>query len=133
MTIHRMSDPDFWTTDPPELREIQKLAKRGGLDVRHFIMGDPTSDTTPTAAVLNMPPGYVLQRHAHPCERFEVIVSGSLDVGGGEVLVPGDVMQAPYGQFYGPHIAGPAGCITVEFFSSIRANGNVFYEEDTGI
>lgn len=130
MTIYSMSDPDFFTDDPDELREIQQLAKRGGLDVRHFIMGDPKLDTTPTAAILKMPPGYVLQRHAHLCERFEVIVSGSIQVGD-QVLGAGHVMQSSYGEFYGPHVAGPDGCITVEFFSSIRANGNVVYEEES--
>jgi len=60
-----------------------------------------------------------------------VIVAGSLLVDG-EVLGPGDVMATPAGEMYGPHVAGPDGCTTVEIFSSITGNGNLLLETDDG-
>jgi hypothetical protein len=64
--------------------------------------------------------------------RFEVIVKGSLFVDGREYL-PGDVMVSPPNEFYGPHTAGPDGCTTVEFFSSIIGTGNTIYEVADGV
>ena len=96
-------------------------------------MGDPDDRTTHTAAILEFSPGHVLQRHAHSCERPEIIVSGSLDVGGGNVQRHGDVMQTPYGEFYRPHIAGPNDCVTAEIFSTITANGNVLHHEESPV
>ena len=131
MTTHRQADPQFWSSEPEFLRPLQEACAPHGLSIRHFVMGDPDVPTTPTAAVLKMPPGYVLPRHAHPCERLEVIVAGSLQVGG-EVLLPGDVMETPAGEMYGPHAAGPDGCTTVEIFSSVTGNGNVVYDTEDG-
>jgi anti-sigma factor ChrR (cupin superfamily) len=81
--------------------------------------------------VLRLPPGGVLARHAHPVVRFEVVVQGSIEAEG-RTLLPGDVMVSPAGEFYGPHVAGPEGCTTVEVFSSIRGTGNVVYDTDDG-
>ena len=131
MTTYRQQDPDFWSSEPDFLKPLQALCEPFGLQIRHFVMGDPDVPTTPTAAVLKMPPGHVLVRHSHPCERLEVIVAGTLQVGD-EVLVPGDVMQTPAGVMYGPHIAGPDGCTTVEIFSSITGNGNITYDTADG-
>jgi hypothetical protein len=33
---------------------------------------------------------------------------------------------------YGPHVAGPHGCTTVEIFSSITGNGHLIVETDDG-
>ena len=89
------------------------------------------TDTTPVAAMLQMPPNFVLPRHAHPVERFEVVVLGTLDVGE-RVLRPGDVMVSAANEFYGPHVAGPDGCTTVEVFSSITGVGNSVQEAEDG-
>jgi hypothetical protein len=131
MTTFRQADTSFWSSEPEFLRPLQYACEPFGLQIRHFVMGDPDEAKTPTAAVLKMPGGYVLPRHAHPCERLEVIVAGSLQVGD-EVLVPGDVMATPAGEMYGPHIAGPDGCTTVEIFSSVRGNGNITFDTDDG-
>ena len=80
---------------------------------------DPPAWASPAAVLLEMPPGYVLFRHAHICHRFEVVVKGSLEAGG-RVLGPGDVMTARPGEMYGPHRAGPDGCTTLEVFGSLE-------------
>jgi hypothetical protein len=81
--------------------------------------------------VLDMPPNYVLFRHAHPCHRFEVVVKGSMR-SGDAVLRPGDVMTASPGEWYGPHIAGPDGCTTVEVFATLEGVFRVLAESDEG-
>jgi hypothetical protein len=80
---------------------------------------DQESWESPAVVVLEMPPNYVLFRHAHVCHRFEVVVKGSLEAGG-RILGPGDVMTARPGELYGPHTAGPEGCTTVEVFGSLE-------------
>jgi hypothetical protein len=67
--------------------------------------------------VIEMAPGGVIAHHAHDCERLEIIVRGSLELPDGTMLGPGDVMVAKPWEFYGPHIAGPDGCVTFEVFS----------------
>jgi hypothetical protein len=131
MATFRLDDPDFWTSEPELLRPLQEACEPFGLRIRHFVMGDPDDPGTPTAAILQMPPGYELTRHAHPCERLEVIVAGSLLVDG-VVLGPGDVMASRAGEMYGPHVAGPHGCTTVEIFSSLTGNGHLIVETDDG-
>lgn len=128
MAHHRLNDPGFWDLEPDFLKPVQDACRPFGLDICHFVLGDPDSPATPVAAVLRMPPGYELPRHAHPVVRFEVIVQGSMTVDG-EVYGPGDVMISPPDEMYGPHIAGPDGCTTVEVFSSITGTGNVRYDD----
>ena len=87
---------------------------------RIFVLADREDEwDAPAAVMLEMPPGYVLFRHAHICHRFEVVVKGSLEAGG-KWLGPGDVMTAKPGEMYGPHTAGPEGCTTVEVFGSLE-------------
>lgn len=96
-----------------------------------YVLGDQGDPEAPAAVVLDMPPGYVMFRHAHPCHRVEVVVKGSLTAGD-RVLHSGDVMTADPGEWYGPHVAGPAGCTTVEVFSSLEGVFRVFAESDGG-
>lgn len=87
---------------------------------RVFALADREDEwDAPAAVILEMPPGYVLFRHAHICHRFEVVVKGSLEAGG-RTLGPGDVMTAKPREMYGPHTAGPEGCTTVEVFGSLE-------------
>jgi hypothetical protein len=79
---------------------------------------DSETSDAPAVVMLEMPPGYVLFRHAHICHRFEVVVKGSLRAGD-RTLVAGDVMVARPGEFYGPHVAGPEGCTTAEVFGTL--------------
>ncbi len=131
MTTFRQADPGFWSSQPEFLKPLQAACEPFGLRIRHFVMGDPDDPGTPSAAVLEMPAGYVLPRHAHPCERLEVIIAGTLLVGD-DALVPGDVMTTPAGEMYGPHVAGPDGCTTVEIFRSVMGNGNITLDTEAG-
>jgi hypothetical protein len=94
---------------------------------------DKTEDmSAPAAFLLRMPPGYRLFRHGHPCERFEVIVQGSLDVGDGRTAKPGDIFTAEAGALYGPHTAGPEGCTSIEVFSAVEGMFRLLYEDEQG-
>ncbi len=92
---------------------------------------DPEEPSAPAVLVLDMPPGYVLFRHAHVCHRVEVVVKGSLR-SGDRTLHPGDVMVARPGEWYGPHVAGPGGCTTVEVFGTREGVFRVLAEADGG-
>jgi hypothetical protein len=83
--------------------------------------GDKEAWDQPAVVVLEMPPGFVLMRHAHPAHRVEVVVKGSLTTEDGVVLGPGDVMVAGPGELYGPKIIGPEGCTTAEVFGRAEA------------
>jgi hypothetical protein len=123
---YSMSDPEYW--ENPE--RLRPPAERSANRVRFFLLGEDTPGT-PTAIVLEMDPGHVITRHAHACERFEVVIKGSIDVGD-KILHPGDVMIARPGEFYGPKIIGPEGCTTVEFFSNLTGATAPLYETTDG-
>src|SRR5438045_1690818 len=99
MPNYTPDDPEYWQL--PE-GYAEALAASGVRDIRlsHFFLGPDTADT-PKIVVLDMEPGFVLPRHAHGCERFEVIVRGSLWLGEQE-LPAGTIMTARAGEFYGP-------------------------------
>src|SRR5580704_11328722 len=87
-----MKDPDFWGRFPEHLKLVGEVAKAVGVDGATFVLGDPSDEDAPAAAIMRMPPHFVLSRHSHESERIEVIISGSLNVGD-RVLGPGDVMS----------------------------------------
>jgi hypothetical protein len=98
-----------------------------------FVLDDDQQEwSAPAVVMLEMPPNYVLFRHAHICHRFEVVVKGSLQAGG-RTLRPGDVMTARPGELYGPHIAGPEGCTTAEVFGSHEGVYRVLAESAGGV
>jgi anti-sigma factor ChrR (cupin superfamily) len=101
-------------------------------DLEVWLLDSTESFSVPAAYLLEMPPGYTLFRHGHPCHRFEVIVQGSLDFGDGTVGQVGDVMTSKPRQLYGPHTAGPEGCTTVEIFSSLDGMFRLLVEDDDG-
>jgi hypothetical protein len=88
--------------------------------------------SAPAAFLLKMPAGYRLFRHGHPCERFEVVVQGSLDVGDGRTAKAGDIFTARAGTLYGPHTAGPEGCTSIEVFSAVDGMFRLLYEDADG-
>ncbi|MBV8464173.1 MAG: hypothetical protein JO368_12825 [Acidimicrobiales bacterium] len=97
-----------------------------------FVLGDEAeASDAPAVVLLDMPPGYVLFRHAHICHRFEVVVKGSMRAGD-RTLGPGDVMEAKPGEWYGPHVAGPEGCTTAEVFGTLDGVFRVLAESDDG-
>jgi hypothetical protein len=125
-------DAGYWTPDP-FFAGVSAIAAEYDLKIVHHALG-PLDDEegTPVAAILEMPPGYVLPRHAHQCERLEVIITGTLTVDGQE-LGPGTVLRSGASQFYGPHTAGPEGCTTVEVFAQLRGVGRVILADaDSG-
>jgi hypothetical protein len=94
---------------------------------------DTTEDwSTPAAFFLQMPPGYTLFRHGHPCQRFEVVIQGSLDIGDGRTAKAGDIFTADAHTLYGPHTAGPEGCTTIEIFSEVEGMFRLLYEDENG-
>ena len=117
----RMGERSYNQQQPEWMKESLRASGLGDAEMPLFVIGEEESWDTPAAFVLEMPPNYVLFRHAHPCNRFEVVIKGSLDLGDGRVAGPGDVMVAEPHEMYGPHTAGPDGCTTLEVFS--RAEG----------
>jgi anti-sigma factor ChrR (cupin superfamily) len=90
-----------------------------GMGLTKFNMSEDTEDAeSPLVMLLQLEPGFVLRRHAHDCHRVEIVVSGSLVLEDGQVLGPGDVSVTSPRVFYGPHTAGPEGCLSVEIFSA---------------
>ena len=109
-------DPGFWQA-PERFQPLLASMADVPSNASFFAMGDADVEATPVAVVFDMEPGYVITRHAHPCERFEVVVRGWIDTGE-RILYPGDVMTSHAGEFYGPKTAGPEGCTTVEVFAT---------------
>jgi hypothetical protein len=133
-----IDEPGFWGQCPADyLRPLVEQSERDGVPLSVFAMGDPNNPETPAFAVFQMGPGSVLPRHSHPCERFEVIIQGSMEVQSPEEnglqLKTGDVMRASPDELYGPHIAGPDGFTVVEYFSRIAALYDVTLDTRRGL
>jgi hypothetical protein len=88
--------------------------------------------SVPAAFFLKMPPNYTLFRHGHPCQRFEIVIQGSLELGDGRTASVGDTFTADAYTLYGPHTAGPEGCTTIEVFSALEGMFRLLYEGDDG-
>jgi hypothetical protein len=120
-------------TEVPEWFD-KELAKSGmnasAIPLWHL---DKTEDwSVPAAFFLKMPPGYTLFRHGHPCQRFEIVIQGSLDIGDGRTANVGDTFTADAYTLYGPHTAGPEGCTTIEIFSAVEGMFRLLYEGPDG-
>jgi hypothetical protein len=102
MAFLSIDDPDFWEKNLESLQALRAKGKPVGIETSYFALGKP-EDNPPLVTPLRMAPGYVLFRHAHDCYRMEIVVQGSLDVGG-RILKPGAVMISEPGVLYGPHI-----------------------------
>jgi anti-sigma factor ChrR (cupin superfamily) len=109
-------DPAYWQA-PERFRALFEKMHSLGVRVSYFPLGDANNDTTPVAVVVEMKPGFVIMRHAHPCDRFEVIVRGTLEAED-RTLHVGDVMVSAAGELYGPKTAGKDGCTTIEVFGT---------------
>src|SRR5689334_12354702 len=108
MAEYKMEDREYWTT-PAGYAEFAnvRLSER--------LLGENLPETG-RIVIMDMKPGFVIPRHRHGCDRFEMVVKGSL-FSGDDILYPGDVMVAHADESYGPKMAGPDGCMTVEFFA----------------
>jgi hypothetical protein len=125
----------YWNRYPSHLADMAQIMEASGLTpATMHVLGDSADETAPATLIFTMPPNSVLPRHAHSCERFEVILEGSLKVeDNGLELGPGDVMIARPGEPYGPHTAGPEGCRTLEIFSTLAGAHSILYESPDGI
>lgn len=111
------NEPSFWRLSPEALGYTSVFAEAVDHRVASFVMGEEDDVEAPLALFMNLPPGWVLDRHAHDCHRFEVVIEGTMIVRDGAVLGPGDVSTSRPGEQYGPHMAGPDGVLTLEIFS----------------
>jgi hypothetical protein len=128
----RKDTEGYWGRYPEHLKDMgQILAESGLTPATLHVMGEPCDEAAPAALIFTTPPGGEIPRHAHKCERFEIILEGSLHVDG-MVLGPGDVMIARSGEAYGPHIAGPEGCRTLEIFSTLAGAHHKILETPDG-
>jgi hypothetical protein len=120
--VIKLNDPDFWKNLGGIETELASVASKAtGAPFAAFVLSNNKEDPkAPTAMLLYMGPGYDLARHAHSCYRFEVVIQGTLMIGD-QVLGPGDVSISGPGEHYGPHIAGPTGCLTCEVFTEQAA------------
>lgn len=96
----------------------REIAHEQGIDLGVVVLGDKSA-SPPAVMLLQLPPGHVLQRHAHGTQRMEVVVKGSMILPDGRVLLPGDVATSGPDEFYGPLTAGSEGCTSVEIFGDI--------------
>jgi hypothetical protein len=120
-------------TDTPEW--FEKELTKAGMNAAKIPLWhlDKTDDfSVPAAFFLKMPPNYTLFRHGHPCQRFEIVIQGSLDIGDGRVASVGDTFTADAHTLYGPHTAGPEGCTTIEIFSALEGMFRLLYEGPDG-
>src|SRR4051794_21156067 len=119
MTFFSIDDPGLWGRGMEKWEAITEQGGLDGLAVANFVLGQP-EENAPAAAILRLDAGHVLARHAHNCYRLEVVIRGSMTAGD-RVLKPGSIMFSKPHEFYGPHVAGPDGCTTVEIFSTYDA------------
>lgn len=131
MAHFRKDEPGYWQI-PEKYAAMAGDPDAWGMRAGIFVLGDPQAEDVPTAMIIEMQPGAAIARHAHPCERFEVVVAGSLLVDGNRPLHPGDVMVAHPGEMYGPHVAGPDGATVVEFFGTARGAHVMIYDTPDG-
>ncbi|MCV7101353.1 cupin domain-containing protein [Mycobacterium palustre] len=120
MKIWHVNDDDYWGIIPRDLDWAAAVAAAGeqqGLKTTMHLIGDPTDERSPVAAVVAYPPNYVLPRHSHDSDRLELVIRGSVEVDG-QWLGPGDIWSSPANQFYGPHNVGEQGCTTLELMSA---------------
>jgi hypothetical protein len=114
---------------------FQKEMTSCGMDaaaIPLWFLGSAEDLSVPAALYLEMPPSYTLFRHGHPCERFEVVIQGTLEVGDGRIAQPGDVFTAEPGELYGPHTTGPEGATTIEVFGHLEGMFRLLYEDESG-
>ena len=128
----KKNEAAYWNRFPEHLKDMSQILADSKLTpATMHVMGDPSDESAPAALIFTTPPGGVIPRHAHKCERFEVILEGSLHVDD-MVLGPGDVMVARSGEAYGPHVAGPDGCVTLEIFSTLAGAHHQILETPKG-
>lgn len=119
MPVYRHKDGDILAAmTTPGFEFSREIAHEQGIDLGVVVLGE--RETNPASAMLlQLPPGHVLERHAHDTHRMEIVVKGSIVTADGQELLPGDVAVSGPGEFYGPLTAGSEGCLSVEIFGEI--------------
>jgi hypothetical protein len=126
--IHHIEDPGFYRLGPAEYAYQQVMSEASGMKFASFVMSDSDKDDeAPCVSLLWIEPNGRLPKHSHDCHRVEVVVRGSIDVAG-RTLSAGHVAISGPGEWYGPHIAGPDGCLSVEVFSTLK--GQIAHLDD---
>jgi hypothetical protein len=117
---------------PPELRYTGAATREvmPGWDLGTIMLGELGDPKAAVVSMLRIAPNETLHRHGHDCKRVEIIVQGSITLPDGRVLTPGDVMVSQPGEFYGPHVAGPEGCLSAEIFSVASGMAPMHHPED---
>jgi hypothetical protein len=128
MGFLKMSDERYWMS-PGRFAQLDRIIPT----VRHtyFVLGDADGEKGQAALIMQMQPGHVVNSHAHSSTVFEVIIQGSIEVGG-EIYQPGDVMVLEPGESCGKATAGADGCTTVEFFGSVQGAHKLIYRDREG-
>lgn len=111
-----MADPGYWRLPDGFFSSNEDEISALGLRMSLHLLG-PDEPSTGVCLVCQFEPGYIISRHCHPAFRFEIICRGTLEAEG-RVFEAGDVMTADPDELYGPKVAGPDGCLTLEVFSS---------------
>ena len=84
------------------------------------VLSDESDDPNLPSVVMlaiQFKPDFYVASHQHSTGHIEVVLEGSLNVGGREER-PGDVRIVPAHTSYGPLRAGPEGCKCLEIFPS---------------
>lgn len=123
-----LAHPENFMSPDTNPKVVELLRK---VRATYFVLGDPERDDTPLATLVEMPPEYALPYHAHTCDIFMILINGSLYVPG-NVLGPGDCLEAKAGEFYGPEVAGPQGCTRIEYFARLDGNTSLKYQLPDG-
>jgi len=119
MAYYIKDSEDYWDRYPDRFAGMRVVNAQVSPSTMH-VLGDLDVDTTPVALIFTMPADFELVRHSHDCERFEIILEGSLYSKEADLwLHVGDIMRVQPGEMYGPHIAGAEGCRTLEVFSTV--------------
>jgi hypothetical protein len=116
----------------PELRYTGAATREvmPGWDLGTIMLGALDDPQAAVVSMLRIAPNDTLHRHGHDCKRVEIIVQGSITLPDGRVLKAGDVMVSEPGEFYGPHVAGPEGCLSAEIFSTASGMAPVHHPDD---
>jgi hypothetical protein len=122
-TTYHYGDHDYWDAlASPSMLELVERARSLGWKFGPKVMADGERTDVPIVALVELPPNGVLPRHRRDCDRFEVVIRGSIAVGDGVVFGPGDVETSKAGKFYGPHVAGPEGALVVDRIRGSRGS-----------
>ena len=114
--VYRVDQDEYWEAAPERLRWAQHGARAMEQQLALHVLGDEADESAPVIELLRLPPGYVLSRHHHSSNRFEIVIQGSVTIGD-TTLRAGDVFITAPGEDYGPLMAGPDGVFCVEMFS----------------